>query len=65
MDNEELTEKLGRVVELCINSPSEPLKIALSQCFMKDMSTQQEEREMREKIYLNWIKSVVERSRGL
>ena len=32
---------------------------------MKDMSTQQEEREMREKIYLNWIKSVVERSRGL
>ncbi|MSR92014.1 ATP-binding protein [Inconstantimicrobium porci] len=65
MDNEELTEKLGRVVELCINSPSEPLKIALSQCFMKDMSTQQEEREMREKIYLNWFKSVVERSRGL
>lgn len=50
---------------MCIDSPSEPLKIALSQCFMKDMSTQQEEREMREKIYLNWFKSVVERSRGL
>lgn len=62
MDNDELTDMLATIVEQLIESPSESLIIALSQCFMKDMSTQQEECDTREKIYLNWIQSVVERS---
>lgn len=61
-DNIELTEMLARIVEQCVDSPSEELTIALSQCFMKDMSAQQEACETREKIYLNWVKSVMERS---
>ena len=52
---------LGRIVKQLFDNPSEPFIIALSQCFMKDMSTQQDETEIREKIYLNWIQSVVER----
>lgn len=62
IDNNELTDKLAMIVGQLIESPSESLIITLSQCFMKDMSTQQEECEIREKIYLNWIQSVVERS---
>lgn len=62
IDNDELTSMLALIVKNLIESPSESLIIALSQCFMKDMSTQKEECEIREKIYLNWIQSVVERS---
>ena len=62
IDNNELTDKLAIIVNQLIESPSQSLIITLSQCFMKDMSTQQEESEIREKIYLNWIQSVVERS---
>lgn len=61
-DNNELTGMLAKIVEQCVETPSENLTLALSQCFMRDMSARQEECETREKIYLNWMKSVIERS---
>lgn len=61
IDNNELTDMLVRIVKQLFDNPSEQFIIALSQCFMKDMSTQQDETEVREKIYLNWIQSMVER----
>ena len=61
MDNDELTDMLNRIIAQIIKVPTKQLTIALSQCFMKDMSIQQDENETREKVYLNWIQSVVER----
>ncbi len=63
MDNDELTNMLSEIISQIIDAPTEQLTIALSQCLMKDMSIQQDENETREKIYLNWIQSVVERGR--
>lgn len=60
IDNNELTYMLAKIVKQLFDNPSENLIIALSQCFMKDMSTQQDETEIREKIYLNWIQFVLE-----
>lgn len=60
IDNKQLTDMLAIIVNNVIENPSEAVRITLSQCFMKDMSVQKEEAETREKIYLNWIQSVVE-----
>ena len=62
MDNDELTDMLNTIVSQVMNAPTEQVTITLSQCFMKDMSIQQNELEIREKIYANWIRSVVGRS---
>lgn len=62
IDNDELTDMLNRIVSQVIDAPTEQITIALSQCLMKDMSIQQNELEVREKIYLNWIQSVTGRS---
>ena len=62
IDNDELTDMLNRLVSQVIDAPTEQITIALSQCLMKDMSIQQNELEVREKIYLNWIQSVTGRS---
>lgn len=61
-DNNELTDMLSKIIEQVIDSHSDMLTIALSQCLMKDMSIQQEDKEVREKIYLNWVHSVAEGS---
>ncbi len=61
MNNDELTNMLNIIVSQVFDAPTEQITIALSQCFMKDMSIQQDEFEIREKIYLNWVHSVVER----
>lgn len=61
-DHKELTKMLENLIKQTVEVPSEAFVTALSQCFMKDMSVQQEEHETREKIYVNWIHSVVERS---
>lgn len=60
INNKQLTDMLAIIVNNVIENPSEAVRITLSQCFMKDMSVQKEESETREKIYLNWIQSVVE-----
>lgn len=38
---------------------SEAVILTLSQCFMKNMSIQQDESETRQRIYRNWIDSVM------
>lgn len=61
-DNEELADKLKEVVKSFVPFAPEQLALSLSQCFMKDLSMGQDETEMRERIYKQWIDSVKERS---
>ncbi len=61
-DDEELTNMLRKVV-LQISPESSKMKIlALSQCFMKDMSLQQDEGEIRRKLYIKWTNYIKGRS---
>lgn len=59
--DEELTDMLKRIVLQISTESSKAKVIALSQCFMKDMSTQQEEREIRSKLYAKWVNFIKER----
>ncbi len=61
-DNSELTELLTGIIRQVTEDFSEEATMVLSQCLMRDMSIQQEENEIREKIYLNWLQSAVERN---
>lgn len=60
-DNDELTDMLREVAIQAMPSADGEILLTLSQCFMKDMSIQQDENELRKKIYWNWIDSVKER----
>lgn len=53
--NEELTSMLEKIVFQVSPDASRSKILAMSQCFMKDMSVQQEESEIRRKIYTRWI----------
>lgn len=64
-DNDELTQMLTKIVFQNFPDVSVNEAIALCQCFMKDMSVQQEEQEMREKIYLSWVESVRMRRKNI
>lgn len=59
--NTELTEMLKKVVFRISPEASKAKTIVLCQCFMKDMSSQKDENELRQKIYLKWIKSIKNR----
>ena len=54
-DNDELTNMLRKIVLQISPEASKAKVIALSQCFMKDMSTQQDEIEIRRKLYVKWV----------
>lgn len=54
-DTKELTDMLRKIVLRIFPGSSKAKVMALSQCFMKDMSTQQDENEVRAKIYLEWV----------
>lgn len=58
-DNKELTEMLKNITIQIIPKASEAVILTLSQCFMKNMSIQQDESETRQRIYRNWIDSVM------
>ncbi len=60
-DDEELTNMLRKVVLQISPEASKAKIIALSQCFMKDMSTQQDESEIRAKLYVKWVNYIKER----
>jgi len=62
-DNNELTDELKKLVLDLIPNASQGIILAIAQCFMKDMSVQDEERERREEFYMNWFESIRERSR--
>lgn len=52
--DDELTEKLRKIVLQFSPESSEAKVLALSQCLMKDMSAQPDEHEIRVKIYNKW-----------
>ena len=61
VDNDELTNMLKGIVLQISPEASKAKIIALSQCFMKDMSTQQDESEIRQKLYVKWVNYIKER----
>ena len=54
-DDDELTNMLRKIALQISPEASKAKIIALSQCFMKDMSTQQDESEIRQKLYVKWV----------
>lgn len=60
-DDDELTNMLRKIVLQISPEASKAKIIALSQCFMKDMSTQQDESEVRQKLYVKWVNHIKER----
>ncbi|WP_281884882.1 ATP-binding protein [Paenibacillus sp. YYML68] len=58
VNNTELTRRLATLVEQFVSPASEEVILAISQCLMKDISAQQEESEIRERIYMQWIDDV-------
>lgn len=60
-DDDELTNMLREIVLQISPEASKAKIIALSQCFMKDMSTQQDESEIRQKLYMKWVNFIRER----
>lgn len=62
--HEDLTDRLIQLGRQLFEDASYEVLITLSQCFMKDMSRRQEDREVRERIYMQWVKSIMEESRG-
>lgn len=61
-DNSELTSMLEKIVIQISPDASQSKIIALSQCFMKDMSVQNDEPEIRNGIYIKWVNYIRERS---
>lgn len=59
-DNRELTFDLRKIVSQLIPGASGKVALTLSQCFMKDMSIQEDEADMRKKLYKYWFDSVKE-----
>lgn len=61
-DDAELTEMLEKIVLKISPDASHAKIIALSQCFLKDMSLQPDESEVRTGIYAKWVNYIRERS---
>ena len=59
-NNNELTNMLARIVLDNFPEATIPKILTLSQCFMKDMSSQQDESEIRQRLYMQWVDSVRE-----
>ena len=49
---------LKKIVLKISPEASEEKIVTLSQCFMKDMSIQQDENELRQKMYVTWIEHI-------
>lgn len=64
VNNEELTERLAALVNRFISNVSEEVSLTLSQCLMKEISVQQEESEVRERLYMQWIDFLKEQAVG-
>jgi hypothetical protein len=54
-DNVELSKKLADIIKQFAVDASDEVSLAISQCFMKDLSVGQDEQEFRERIYRQWI----------
>lgn len=60
-DNDELSNKLTKLVVERLSLSNQTEVLVLCQCLMKDMSSQPDETELREKIYSKWIDFTQER----
>lgn len=60
-DDADLTAMLEKIVRQISPDASKSKILALSQCFMKDMSTKQEEAEIRKKLYIKWVNYIKKR----
>lgn len=60
-DYQELTSKLDDLILGIFPNASADKRLALSHCFMKDMSTQSGEDDTRKAIYATWVKHIRER----
>lgn len=60
-DYDELTDMLRKIVLRISPEASKKKIIALSQCFMKDMSIQPDESDIRQKLYVKWTDYIKER----
>lgn len=60
-DDDELTSMLEKIVLQIIPDASKAKIIVLSQCFMKDMSTQPDESKIRQMLYRKWVDHIQER----
>jgi hypothetical protein len=54
-DNIELTQRLSDIVKQSVADASDEVVLAISQCFMKDLSVGPDEKPFRERIYKQWI----------
>lgn len=63
-DYAELTNMLEQIAVQVSPKASKSKIIALSQCFMKDMSAQQNESEIRQKIYAKWVNYIKRRGKA-
>jgi hypothetical protein len=61
IDNADLTEKLASIIRQFINNASDEIILAISQCFMKDLSVGRDETEFRERLYKQWTDFIKER----
>ncbi len=59
-NNQELTNELREIAQKSVPGASEDVTLTLGQCFMKDMSVQQDEAEVRQELYRHWVDSVRE-----
>ena len=57
-DNIELSHNLNNIVKQFMPEASASTALTISQCLMKDLSTQKNESEVRKQIYMNWFESV-------
>lgn len=60
-DSADLTHKLTKTMKRFMPAASEEMTITILQCFMKDLSIQQGESEIRRRIYSQWFEFVKER----
>ena len=59
-NNIELTSELSKLLDNQLTNLSAEVKLTLIQCFMKDMSIQKVDSDIREKIYKYWFDSITE-----
>lgn len=57
-DDNDLTSALRKMVEQLIPGASGEAALTLCQCFMKDMSIQKDESDLRQRLYQHWFDSV-------
>ena len=64
-NNAELSDMLRRIVNQNLSNLTAESVRAITQCLMRDMQSQQDNREMRNKIYMYWVEDEIKRGENL